>query len=431
MTSSSPPDSGFLSTPAIAFRWVLRLRWAAIAGQLATILGASVAFRLRLPLVPLACIVGVTAATNLALVRWMAVPRSVSPGLVAAVLAFDTGSLGALLYFTGGPSNPFSVLFLVQVTIAALVIGAKYTSGIVILSVCTYALLFFDNMPLAGMQHMHHGGAGAFDVHLQGMFAAFTLAAGLIGGFVTRVSSALRERDAQLVAAQRSAATNERLVSLSTLSAGAAHELGTPLATIAVAANELERAAQRFDGAEVLRDDARLIRRQVDRCREIVHGLGARSGSALGEAPELVEPIELIRQIRAYLDDARAERLEIQATEARPLKVPPRGLAQAVGSLVRNALDASTDDTAPIRVTIETKGRRARFSVVDRGHGIAPDDLPHIGEPFYTKKPPGTGMGLGVFLARAFADRLGGSLVISSDPGQGTCAVMELPIEEA
>jgi two-component system sensor histidine kinase RegB len=428
---SPASSSSFLSTPAITLRWVLRLRWWAVLGQLGTIAGTALGFHLTLPLLPLTSIVASTAISNAALVRWMRAARSVSPRLVAAVLAVDTLSLGALLFFTGGPSNPFSVLFLVQITIAALVLGIRYAAAIVGLSVATYALLFFDNVPLAGAEHMHHAATSTFNLHLQGMFLALSLAAILIAYFVTRVSRALHERDAQLAEAQNLAAINERLASLSTLAAGAAHELGTPLATIAVASTELQRAAERIAGAEELRDDARLIREQVERCRDIVQRLGARSAGTLGEAPELVEVGQVISELRRKMDEAQNHRLDVEVQAPEPIRVPWRGLAQALGSLVKNAFDASDEEGARVLLAVEASTRHTRFSVIDHGRGIAPEDLPHVGEPFYTTKGPGAGMGLGVFLARAFADRLGGQVALSSEPGLGTRAVIELPIEKA
>jgi len=431
VTEALPTPSSFLSTPAITLRWVLRLRWWAVLGQLATIAGTTLVFHLALPLTALGAIVAGNALSNLALVRWTRSSRSIPPGLVAAVLALDTLSLGGLLRFTGGPSNPFSVLFLVQVTIAALVLGIRYAAAIVALSVGVYALLFFDNVPLAGAEHMHHAGSGAFNLHLQGMFVALTLAACLIAYFVTRVSGALHERDAQLARAQALAATNERLASLSTLAAGAAHELGTPLATIAVASTELQRAAQQISGAEALRDDARLIREQVDRCRDIVQQLGARSGGPLGEAPELVDVRQVVLELRRRIDDAQNSHLDVEVEAAAPIQVPWRGLAQALGSLVKNAFDASDQPGARVLLSVEASNRLARFSVIDRGRGISPEDLGHVGEPFYTTKVAGAGMGLGVFLARAFADRLGGRVALSSEPGLGTRAVIELPVAKA
>lgn len=422
-------ETAFLSTPAITLRWLLRMRWGAVAGQTLTILGTLLLFRLPLPLMALAAIILATAISNGALQKWMQSARFVSPQLVTAVLAFDTLSLAALLYFTGGPSNPFSVLFLVQITIAALVLGTGTTAAVVALSTAAYAFLFFANVPLAGMEHMHHSGTSAFNLHLQGMFVAFTLAAVLIAYFVTRVSSALRQRDTQLEGAQRLAATNERLASLSTLAAGAAHELGTPLATIAIASKELERAAKLLANADDLREDAILIRREVDRCRDIVQQMSAQAGGAAGEMPEKTDANAIALELRRRLDETRSARLDVRVDASTAFVVPSRALVQTLGSLVKNAFEATRDE-AHVVLAIDSAGDRVRFSVVDEGTGMTADELAHVGEPFFTTKDPGAGMGLGVFLARAFADRLGGTLAFDSTSSRGTKVVLEIPMRE-
>jgi two-component system sensor histidine kinase RegB len=428
-TTTTIAEAAFLSTPAITLRWLLRMRWGAVLGQTLTILGTLLLFRLPLPLASLFAIILATAASNVVLQKWMQSARSVSPRSVTAVLAFDTLSLAALLYFTGGPSNPFSVLFLVQITIAALVLGTGTTAAIVALSTAAYAFLFFANVPLAGMEHMHHSGTSAFNLHLQGMFVAFTLAAVLIAYFVTRVSSALRQRDAQLEGAQRLAATNERLASLSTLAAGAAHELGTPLATIAIASKELERAAQLLANADALREDAILIRREVDRCRDIVQQMSAQAGGAAGEMPEKTDANAIALELRRRLDETRSARLDVRADASTAFVVPSRALVQTLGSLVKNAFEATRDE-AHVVLAIDSAGDRVRFSVVDEGTGMTADQLAHVGEPFFTTKDPGAGMGLGVFLARAFADRLGGTLAFDSTSSRGTKVVLEIPMRE-
>jgi two-component system sensor histidine kinase RegB len=423
--------TAFVAVPAIALRWIVRLRWGAVLGQAVTVAAATLVFGLPLPGVPLATIIALTALSNAALRRWMVAPRAVSPPLVAAVLGVDTLLLCALLYFSGGPSNPFSVLFLVQITIAALVLGMRYTAVLVALSAGSYAFLFFDNVPLPGMEHMHHAGNSELTLHLQGMFAAFTVAAVLIAYFVTRVSFALRERDAQLAEVQRLAASNEKLASLSTLAAGAAHELGTPLATIAVSSKELERAALAIAGAESLCVDARLIRQQVDRCRDIVRQMGARAGDPIGEAAESVTVQTIVSELAQRLSAPRGARLDVDTSGAASLTVPWRGLVQALGSLVNNAFDASEATAQRVVLSIRVTAERASFEVVDRGSGIGPRELARVGEPFFTTKAPGVGMGLGVFLARAFADRLGGTFTLTSEQGKGTRVALELPAREA
>jgi two-component system, sensor histidine kinase RegB len=422
-------STAFLSAPAITLGWIVRLRWGAVLGQALTIAIATTLFGLRLPLGPLAAIVGLASLTNFAIYRWMRGARTVTSAQVAAVLALDTVLLSSLLFLTGGPSNPFSVLFLVQITLAALVLGMRYAGFIILLSTAAYAFLFFDNVPLAGMEHVHHAGTSAFNLHLQGMFVAFLLAAGTIAYFVTRVSGALRERDAELARAQRLAASNEKLASLTTLAAGAAHELGSPLATIAVASKELERAAEGISGAEPVRDDARLIRQEVDRCRDIVHRMSVGSGNALGEAPERVDVEDIVFQLRTRLGAERSARLDVRASGGGSFRAPWRGLVQALASLVNNAFDATEALLGRVEVSIEAGGSSLRVTIVDHGAGMPPEVLARVGEPFFTTKAPGSGMGLGVLLVRAFADRVGARFALTSAVGEGTKAVLEVPVE--
>ncbi|MEO6418095.1 MAG: histidine kinase dimerization/phospho-acceptor domain-containing protein [Polyangiaceae bacterium] len=141
-----------------------------------------------------------------------------------------------------------------------------------------------------------------------------------------------------------------RLVTVGTVSASMAHELGTPLATIAVVSKELEREAGSLEGAEALRDDARLIRQEVDRCRDIVQQMGARAGSALGELPESVDVERIVTELRSRLGEPLAARLDVRAEDVSPIMVPWRGLVQALGSLVKNAFDAS--DVTGTRVVL-------------------------------------------------------------------------------
>ncbi len=422
------------ATSAITLRWVTRLRWGAALGQALTVIATATVLHLAVPAGWLALVIGATVVTNAALVAWLRQPREVSPRLLAAVLAFDTLSLYALLYLTGGPSNPFSVLFLVEIALAALVLGLGYALAITVLSTLAYAALFARNVPLEGMEHMHHAGTSAFNVHLQGMFVAFLLAAVLIAYFVTRVALELRARERALVAAERRAQTNEKLASLSTLAAGAAHELGTPLATIAVVATELERAAEQLaltdlEGSRHLREDARLVRREVERCSAIVRQMSRDAGGTPGEAPEPLPARELTARLLRGVEPEQARRLDLETADVE-LRLPPRALVQVLGSLVKNAFDAS-DAAGRVRVSLETRVQdgspRARFIVGDRGLGMSEGELARIGEPFFTTKPPGAGLGLGVFLARAFADRLGGHLSFSSQPGRGTTVVLDLP----
>ncbi|MGH7436910.1 MAG: ATP-binding protein, partial [Polyangiaceae bacterium] len=345
-------------------------------------------------------------------------------------LLVDAGLLTVLLYYSGGPSNPFSVLYLVYVTLAALMLGVRWASALVAVTATGYALLFFEHVPVDGMEHMHHAGTSAYSIHLQAMWVAFTVTAGLVAFFVGRLQHALRKREAELASAQRLAARSERLASLTTLAAGAAHELGTPLGTIAIASKELERSLDGRTDLGSLAEDARLIRDEVERCRRIVHEMSGRSGEAMGEALESVSVEKLTSEVRSRT--AAAERLvvHIDPSVGAQVMVPVRGLTQALGHLVKNALEASDrsqDNRVDLRVNSE--GSLLGFEVLDHGVGFPAGALARAGDPFFSTKPPGSGMGLGLFLVNVFAEKWLGRLTLESTEGRGTLARLELPVK--
>jgi two-component system sensor histidine kinase RegB len=260
------------------------------------------------------------------------------------------------------------------------------------------------------------------------MWVAFTVAATLIAYFGSRVAHALRDREVQLAEAQQVAARSKMVASLSSLAAGAAHELGTPLATIAVAAKELELALQRID-QPTLTADARLIREALDRCRRIIEEMSGRAGETMGEVPRRIAIERLIEDVRAHVGGASSPPFEVALgpDAAEPVLVPVRGLVQALASLLRNALDAAGG--AFVRLHVERQADRLCFEVVDGGPGIPRSVLDRVGEPFFTTKTNGHGMGLGVFLAHAFAERWNGCVSIESEVGAGTRARLEIPLD--
>ncbi len=299
------PDSGDARSH-VSLRWLIRVRWGAAVGQLATLLIADWALGLALPLAPMFAIVAVAAATNLAATRMLqrapaeGAERTVSSGLLAgSLLAIDTLLLTISLALTGGPQNPFSVFYLVYITLAAVVLGARWTWFLTVLAACSYGSLFLYLMtrpPEVPGDHSTHIAVGLS--HLQGMWWAFLLAASLTAYFVVKLSSAIERRDRELALMREQALRHERLASLTTLAAGAAHELSTPLATIAVVTGEIERALEQARAAsladassssaplpDALLTDARLIRAELQRCRAILDRMAAQAGETVGEMP--------------------------------------------------------------------------------------------------------------------------------------------------
>jgi two-component system sensor histidine kinase RegB len=336
-----------------------------------------------------------------------------------------------LLYFTGGPENPFSFLYLVPIAIAAITLRSAWTWMLVLLSLASSLVLFARHEPLPAAG----GHAGHMALHLRGMWVAFGVASAFIVYFLMRVRRALAVREEELASSRSLAARQERLASLATLAAGAAHELATPLSTIAVVAKDLERAVVSAGAPAAAADDVRLMREEVERCRRILARMRIDAGDPAGERFARVSVRELVDDClgdsSAELDRAVSVTVD-ETTAAATTALPRHAFGQALRGLVDNARQASPPG-APVslRVAADHQGGRLVFEVADRGAGISAELLARVGEPFFTTKPAGQGMGLGIFLARAVVERLGGELSIHSAPGAGTTARLWLPVAGA
>jgi two-component system sensor histidine kinase RegB len=402
----------------ISLDWLVLLRWGAVIGQAATIGAAEVMFG-HLPLARLFAYVGALAASNLALTLVKA--RTASPRLLCgAVLTLDTFLLSGLLQSVGGAYNPFSILYLVHITLAAVVLGRRWTWFLAALSVACYGLLFAVNPP-----EVAHGAAD-MRIHLRGMWIAFVVAAGLTAYFVVQLSSAIERRDAEIAEMRARVARHERLASVTTMAAGAAHELGTPLATIAVVSQELERTVASLPAAERARlaEDVGLIRTELARCRAILNRLSAEAGQPRGEAPVELSVDEVVADVLEAVPAAQRPRIHV-ATEhtGAPLRLPRAALLQVTQNLVQNALEAG-EGGVDFRFASSASG--VQIVVRDRGAGMTRDVLQRVGEPFFSTKPPGTGLGLGVFIARTLSEQMGGRFRLESEPGRGTTATVEI-----
>lgn len=410
---------------AISAQWTLRLRSGSFLGQLATIAVVHVGMGIAVPLLPLLLLVAVGMFTNLGAQRHLDHHGQLPPWLLPALLAFDVVHLTALLYLTGGPMNPFSFMYLVLIALATVVLPPRATWGLVALSVLGSGVLFVWHRPL----HFHGlGDSDPMRIHLVGMWVAFSIAAAFIVYFLLRIRRALAQREAELEAARSLAARKDKLASLVTMAAGAAHELATPLGTIAVAAGELERGLREGDDRAAALEDIRLIRAQVARCRGVLDKLAQESGGPAGEG---LRDTTLSALILAAQEGLPAERIQVVLSDDLPrLRLPLRSLSQGLRSLLRNALDATPSaPTSPATVEVTAWGddHVIRIAVRDHGAGMSPQTLSRIGEPFFSTRAPGQGLGLGVFLCRAVVESLAGQLTFESTPGQGTCATITLP----
>jgi two-component system sensor histidine kinase RegB len=410
--------------PSLALPWIAKLRLGLLVGLaiLAILLDFVISSPVRVwwVVLPLAAM----AASNLLVYRYPEVFGA--RHTLGSLLALDTICLTALLALTGGPSNPFTLLYLLQIVLSAVVLSKEWTWALGVLSTLCFGFLFRYHVPqpMLDMHHVHNG----FSMHLVGMWIAFGSVALLITVFIGKVSDALRHREQEVLALREQLTRNEHLAAIATLAAGAAHELGTPLATIAILSRELERAELQGDNPDKA-EEARLIRSEVERCRKILDRMSVRGGAAPGEALAVIQLDALLQRVKDGLGATLRSALRIRVDGSMAaVRLPVEATRQALAALVNNALDAGAPGS-PVELSAEAVGNVLRFIVEDHGAGMSKEALQHIAEPFYTTKERTGGMGLGTFLVRMYATSVQGRLIFDSEPGVGTKAVLEVPLE--
>lgn len=396
----------------LSSRLLLWLRWLAAAGQGAT-LWAVGRLGVEVPWAQCAAVVGVTLVSNAVLQWWL---RQVDGRLGEGffhVLLWDALSLTYLLYWTGGLQNPFALFYLVQLTLAAVSLrsGAVIGLGVIMAGQCALLLRFCQ--PL----HMRAGAAVPAELAAVGFYTAIVLA----GGFVLLMLLAIRRRSHRLQKERErlraELAARDRFLSVAALATGFAHELATPLGTIALAAEEL--------AADTPSATAQLIVREAQRCQEVLSRL-----RTLGqEATELsTTPCDVEPAVSSLLEDLPAPqrarvRLDLQVRTA---QVACAGLREALLVLLRNALQSSAEDL-PVTLRVSVEHETVVFRVEDSGPGFTPQMLQHWGEPFQTTRENGQGMGLGLFFVRRLAAALHGTVTVANRPAGGACVTLRLP----
>ena len=448
----------FADRVRINVAWLIALRWVAILGQLITILAVTHWLRVDLPVFALMMIVGFTTATNVGLLvarQRLGGDRgtsSVAAGreiLLGSIMAVDILMLTLMLAFTGGPYNPFAIFYLVNIALAAVLLPPSWSWFVLLLALVCHGSLYALYWPW-GNSVLSIGGKESSvpappawpsawpgsavmtvprGIYLAGQFVATAIAAMTMVYFVTRLTTKLALLDEEMQESRQSKARNEKLEGLATLAAGAAHELSTPLSTIAVVAKELERHLKSSGVAvpEKAHGDLKLIRSELARCRGILDQMAVNAGQAMGEPLVPIDPRELASAALAMLRTPERVRPALTTRpQLDPVLGPSQTLAQVLRGLLQNALDASPPE-ATIDLIVRDDPDALQIEVRDQGEGMPYEVLTRLGEPFFTTKEPGRGMGLGLFLARSVIERLGGTLVLRSVPGRGTLATVSLP----
>ncbi len=414
-------------------RRLIALRGVTIFVQ-CTVLGIAYYFlHLQLSWTPLFVAVAALFALNLFSWRRLGMDYPVSNEELFAQLLADVLALAGIIYFSGGPTNPFISLFLLPLVIAAATLPSRYTWGMAGFTALCYTLLMKYYIPLAlpqddgSMKGMHHDMSGMpqndiFNLHIVGMWLGFVLSTAIIAVFVVKMAQAVRERDESLSKAREETLRNERIVELGTLAAGAAHELGTPLSTMSVVIGELRHEKNL---APEWKNSLDLLDGQLRNCRRILDKM-------LNHTQTEAAPRPLEQFLTETLEEWRLQRPATECTfrahdcdSAAPQQFDP-ALRGALLNLLNNAADAS-----PARIEIEARctGHLLTLTINDQGPGLTPEAAARAGSAFFTTKKGGRGLGL--FLANATVERMGGRARLFNRADGGATTEVVLPLKRA
>jgi len=434
-----PGEEEFVATAArgrVRLRTLSNLRWLAIAGQSATLFVVYFGLGYSLPLWRCIGVIAASALLNVLLtVRYEASHRLTNREATVH-LAYDVLQLAALLYLTGGIANPFALMFLAPVVIAATTLNLSNTMILGGVAFFAIALIAVVHEPLPWAPHET---LRLPQLYLGGIWASLVIGIGFTTIYAWRIASESARMSAGLAATQLALAREKRLASIGALATAAAHELGTPLGTIAVVARELERALPP-DSPEV--EDMRLLRAEAERCRGILTTL-ARPERSVIEATQRMP-------LGAVLDDIaaeyRGEDLEIRietgegsGAEPKIWRVPE--LIHGLGNFIANAADFAETQVV---VHAGWTDKDLHLSVEDDGPGFSPEILERIGEPYVTSRPGSyalgetelepseafagqQGMGLGFFIAKTLIEQTGGRVHAQNRPGGGAMVAVRWP----
>ncbi len=418
----------------VPLRTLTVLRWVAIVGQVAALVVAVQVLDLGIATGAVSLAIGASVLMNLVAAFTTAPTRRLTEREASLLLTFDILQLGLLLALTGGLNNPFAVLLLAPVTIAAsvlhlrssLVLGVLTLTVVTGIGVWNLPLLLPDGRPLETP-----------DLFLWGFWFALVIGVGFLGIYARRVTAETAAMGEALAAAQLALDRAQRLSDLDGVVAAAAHEMGTPLATIKLVSGEMiEELEERRDLAHLL-EDARLLRAQADRCRDILRSMGqeAKRDSYLDRAP--VEAV-LLEAAEPHLD--RGKTVEIRLTDGRQPELPRRPeIVHGLRNLVQNAVDFAL---SRVEVRLDWTEERLSIRIHDDGPGFTAGVLERIGDPFMRGPPPGgrpgptpgaddvatrpgyEGMGLGLFIAKTLLERTGARLTFANDQSGGAVVVV-------
>jgi len=401
---------------------LIHLRWLAVGGQIATILVATWGFGIQLPLFNMLAVMVCLIAFNIGShLRWHE-ERVVSNRELFLAMLVDIASLTAQLYFTGGINNPFVFLFLLQVILSAVLLRAESTWLVVAITTLCLAFLSIVNKPLVWPLNSSYKLA---DLYATGLVICFVLNAALLVIFITRIGRNLRAGDAALAGLRQRAVEEEHIVRMGLLASGAAHELGTPLATMSVVLGDWKRMPQ-FSKDPAMLEEIEEIEGQLLRCKSIVSGILLSAGETRGESSSKTSLNEFFESLVEEWESSRpAQQFEYTNSIDEEFTVAfDSTVKQMVFNVLDNALEVSPNW---LRFEVSKNQEQLFLTVADQGPGFRADILEQVGTPYNSSKGR-PGGGLGLFLVMNVARTLGGTLTVNNRKEGGAEVVIALPL---
>ena len=398
-------------------RRLVILRSMAIVAQLLTLTAVWRMLQIELDWQPMLMTIVILTVVNVLTTARLRSTKPVSNPELFAQLCVDVIALTVLLYYGGGSTNPFISLFLLPLVIAAATLPQRYTWGMAVLTVVSYSALMVYFIPLP---HIHHdfNEDTAFNTHVMGMWLGFVISAVVVAYFVVQMAQAVRQRDELLARVREEILRNERIVALGTQAASAAHEMGTPLSTMAVVIGELQQDRSDWeDNLAILNEQVRGCKRILDKILANAQGNGT---TTLQTADQLMRDVldewQLLRPTAQYhFQNASADDTDKMLNVDMTLRA-------ALMNLLNNAADASTQ---AIQIHARWENELFTLEILDFGVGLSEDAVLKAGSAYFTTKTEGRGLGL--MLANATIERLGGTVRLFNRTGGGATTELTLP----
>ncbi len=357
---------------------------------------------------------------NLATMRLILAPGRATPNITGIHLLIDATALTALLALSGGVMNSFTTMLFVPITLATQ-ISPRWTWGLAFYCLAGFALLFLV-APQASHTHGHD-----FVGHIRGMWVAFGISGCFMTYFVQRIAQSLARQRSELARLRDLAILDRHLAAMGTLAAGAAHELGSPLGTISMLISDLS----------YMDDDERseavtTIKQEVKRCKHIIHQMASpelRLPNLPADAPSW-KVGALVQELKAMSYEVGLRVSCTRDVEVIETTVPREVLGQILRELILNAVEACRrrPGSSGVEVVCSRRGEQLEITVVDDGIGMEPEAVQAAFDPFFSTKPEGEGMGLGLYLARAHLRQLGGTIELQSTPREGSKITIVAPL---